>query len=342
MCSVLLKRQLLSRTENEKSVYLIELSIPDTNCKFEPGDIAFIYPQNNALFIEDILSRMSLSGNECVLDANVPLRTALRSHLELLIRPNILSTLPEELDFWQALELLHARYQSTFSAQMLCDWLKPMRPRAYSIASAQIKNPHVMELIVGLVTFKDLKGGINEGLSSGFLCKRLQINECVRTYVKTSHFKLPKDNNAPVIMVGPGTGIAPFKAFLEARKAMHATGLNWLFFGGRYRNQDFILQDLLEGYQQEGFLTHLDLAFSRDQDHKVYVQHKMLENAQALWNWLQKGAYFYICGDAKSMAKDVESSLCHIISSQGNLSEDQAMDYLKTLKAEGRYQKDVY
>jgi sulfite reductase (NADPH) flavoprotein alpha-component len=348
MHSVLLKRQLLSGVEDERSVYLVVLSIPNENCTFEPGDIVFIYPQNNAIFVEKLLTLMQLSGEEPIVDADakqtLTLHEALSSHFELLLKPSVFATLPshDEVNFWMALTSLKNRYKTDFSASILCNWLKPMRPRAYSIASAHMKSPHTIELIVGLVTFKNVEGGIGEGLSSGFLCKRLRINESLKIYVKSSHFKLPADDTKPVIMVGPGTGIAPFKAFLEARLLSKATGHNWLFFGGRHRDIDFIFEDFITHCQRENVLTRLDLAFSRDQEHKVYVQHRMMENADVLWEWLQKGAYFYICGEAKSMAKDVESTLLKIIENCGHLNSTQAEDFLKMLKNTGRYQKDVY
>ncbi|MDR0755331.1 MAG: hypothetical protein LBE99_00210 [Puniceicoccales bacterium] len=348
MRSVLLKRQLLSGVEDERSVYLVTLSVPNENCIFEPGDVVFIYPQNNAIFVEKLLALMQLPGEEPIVDADtkqiLTLYEALSSHFELLLKPSIFATLPSRDggDFWMALTSLKNRCRTDFSAALLCSWLKPMRPRAYSIASAYMQNPHVMELIVGLLTFKNVEGGIGEGLSSGFLCKRLRINESLKIYVKSSHFKLPVDDTKPVIMVGPGTGIAPFKAFLEARLLSKATGHNWLFFGGRHRDVDFILEDFITYCQRENVLTRLDLAFSRDQEHKVYVQHKMMENASVLWEWLQKGAYFYICGEAKSMAKDVESTLLKIIENCGHLNRTQAEDLLKMLKNTRRYQKDVY
>ena len=145
-----------------------------------------------------------------------------------------------------------------------------------------------------MVTFRDVKGGVCEGLSSGFLCKRLDIGDTVKIYLKPSRFRLPEDVSRPVIMVGPGTGIAPFKAFLEYRKAIQASGPNWLFVGGRHRENDFLLKDFLENLQKEKYLTRLDLAFSRDQDYKIYVQDRMKENAKELWDWFRQGAYFYI------------------------------------------------
>ena len=348
MHSVMLERQLLSKHIDEKSVYLIRFAIADAYCKFEPGDVVFICPKNNPDWVTRILQYVRLTGDELVVekDSNqqLPLREILSSHYELILRPSVLSELglKDSVDFWPTLVHLYEKAGSDFNIDTLLSWLKPMRPRAYSIASCQAAKPGVLELIVGLVTFRDINGGICEGLSSGFLCKRLQEGDSVTIYVKSTRFKLPQEPKSPVIMVGPGTGIAPFKAFLEARALEASNGGNWLFFGGRHRDNDFLLENQLAEYQKDGVLTYLDVAFSRDQDHKVYVQHKMVEKADVLWSWLQRGAYFYICGDAKLMAKDVESTLINIIAEQGHFDMEGAQAYLKALKQQGRYQKDVY
>ena len=347
MDSILIRRDLLSRNEDERSVYLLRLSLPDTQCKFEPGDVVYICPENNSQWIARCLAILQANPSKMVLNEegkSVALGNALKTEYELRLRPSVLAQFNEEQanDFWLCLAELRAQKGKDFDEQDVLSWLKPMRPRAYSIASAQKLLPNVLEVIVGLVTFRDVKGGVCEGLSSGFLCKRLPIGGTVKIYVKSSRFRLPQDPTRPVIMVGPGTGIAPFKAFLEHRKAIRATGKNWLFFGGRYRENDFLLQDFLENLKYNHHLTRLDLAFSRDQAYKIYVQDRMKEQAQALWSWFQQGAYFYICGDAKNMAKDVEEALLTIIQEQERLSLEEAQIYLKDLRLAGRYQKDVY
>lgn len=347
MHSTLIRRDLLSHNEDEKSVYLLRLSLPDPRCKFEPGDIVFICPENNPQWIARSLAILQAKPSTMVTNEEgekITLETALKAQYELRLRPSILAQFNEDQanDFWLCLAELRAQKGNVFHEQDVLSWLKPMRPRAYSIASAQKLLPNVLELIVGLVTFRDVKGGVCEGLSSGFLCKRLPVGGSVQIYVKPSRFRLPEDPSRPVIMVGPGTGIAPFKAFLEYRKATRATGQNWLFFGGRHRENDFILKDFLEDLQRNHHLHLLDLAFSRDQAYKIYVQDRMKEHAQKLWSWFQQGAYFYVCGDAKHMAKDVEETLLSIIQEQEHLSLEEAQTYLKDLRLAGRYQKDVY
>ncbi len=345
--STLIHRELLSHNEDEKSVYLLKLSLSNEQCNFQPGDVVFICPENNPKKVARALAILQAKANviiETEEGEKITLQEALTSQYELRLRPSILSNFSEEQasDFWLCLAELRAQKSNTFHEQHVIEWLKPMRPRAYSIASAQKYLPNALELIVGLVTFRDVKGGVCEGLSSGFLCKRLNVGHTVKIYLKPSRFKLPKDATRPVIMVGPGTGIAPFKAFLEYRKAIQASGPNWLFFGGRHRENDFLLEDFLENLKNEKYLTRLDLAFSRDQDYKIYVQDRMKENSKELWNWFRQGAYFYICGDAKHMAKDVEEALLSIIQSEEHLSLEEAQTYLKDLKLAGRYQKDVY
>ena len=347
MHSTLIRRDLLSRNEDEKSVYLLRFTLPDPQCKFEPGDIVFICPENNPQLIARTLAILQADATKIVLNEegeSITLEEALKSEYELRLRPSVLEQFSAEQanDFWVCIAELRAKKGSAFDEQDILTWLKPMRPRAYSIASAQKLLPNVLEVIVGLVTFRDVKGGVCEGLSSGFLCKRLPIGGTAKIYVKPSRFRLPEDPSRPVIMVGPGTGIAPFKAFLEHRKAIRATGKNWLFFGGRHRENDFILQDFLENLQHNYHLAHLDLAFSRDQAYKIYVQDRMKEQASLLWSWFQQGAYFYVCGDAKHMAKDVEEALLTIIQEQEHLSWEEAQIYLKDLRLAGRYQKDVY
>lgn len=347
MYSTLLDRILLSTNEDERSVYLIKLSLLEPNCHFEPGDIVFICPENNPKFVKRILSILQIPSNIIIKDVNgytYSIEEALLKHYELQFKTSILEQFPKEnpVDFWTYLAELRTKKGKFFQAQDVLTWLKPMRPRAYSIASAQSKLSNALELVVGLVTFRDIRGGVCEGLSSGFLCRRLQIGQKLNIYLKSSKFRLPENTNCPIIMIGPGTGIAPFKAFLEHRAITKAKGPSWLFFGGRHQANDFILKDFLQNLLNQNILTRLDTAFSRDQAYKIYVQDRMRENSQLLWDWIQQGAYLYICGDAKFMAKDVESVILEILQKEGQFNLETAQNYLKNLRSSGRYQKDVY
>jgi sulfite reductase (NADPH) flavoprotein alpha-component len=180
-------------------------------------------------------------------------------------------------------------------------------------------------------------------VASTYLADRLPIGECARVFVQHSaHFRPPPDRTRPMIMVGPGTGIAPFRAFLEEREVTGAPGKNWLFFGDQRRATDFLYEEQITEWQRRGHLTHLDLAFSRDQSDKLYVQHRMLERAAELWSWLEEGAHFYVCGDASRMAKDVDAALHEVIRSAGGKTEDEAAAIVAELKKSKRYQRDVY
>jgi len=222
--------------------------------------------------------------------------------------------------------------------------LSPLRPRLYSISSSMKAHPDEVHLTVGVVRYgRNDSARQRKGVCSTFLSERLVAGSTVGVFVQPSHgFKPPVDPKAPMIMVGPGTGIAPFRAFLEERRELGHTGPNWLFFGDQRRATDFLYQTELETFQQSGHLHKLDLAFSRDQAEKVYVQHKMLENGAEMWRWLQDGGHFYVCGDASRMAKDVDNALHRIAEEHGGLSTDAAKDYIATLSKTGRYGKDVY
>jgi sulfite reductase (NADPH) flavoprotein alpha-component len=189
----------------------------------------------------------------------------------------------------------------------------------------------------------DSHGRPRKGVCSTFLADRVENGTPVPVFTQVSHgFRLPADGNTPVIMVGPGTGIAPFRAFLEERQATAARGRNWLFFGDQKRSTDFLYRDQLETMFKDGVLTKLDLAFSRDQAEKIYVQHRMAEHAKELWAWLEEGAHFYVCGDARRMAKDVDAALHELIQKAGGKSAEQAAEYVAALKSARRYQRDVY
>jgi sulfite reductase (NADPH) flavoprotein alpha-component len=220
--------------------------------------------------------------------------------------------------------------------------LKKLAPRLYSISSSPKAHPGEVHLTVGAVRYES-HGRVRKGVASTFLADRVGDTEFVKVFVQPSHgFKPPSNGDTPMIMVGPGTGIAPFRAFLEERQAAGAKGKNWLFFGDQRRDTDFLYEEMLLSWQKAGLLTRLDLAFSRDQEQKVYVQDRMMESAAELWSWLEAGAHFYVCGDASRMAKDVDAALHKIIESAGGKSTDEARAYIARLKSDKRYQRDVY
>ena len=219
--------------------------------------------------------------------------------------------------------------------------LKRLQPRQYSISSSPKSDPGTVELTVSVVRFQTESGRARGGVCSTFLADGGGLTAPV--YLQRSgSFRPPAQGDAPMIMIGPGTGVAPFRAFLHDRRADGHTGRNWLFFGDQHADTDFYYRDELVGMHEDGFLTRLDVAFSRDQRQKVYVQDRMVEHGARLWQWLQDGAHVYVCGDAMRMAKDVDAALVGIAQQHGALSEEAAGDYVRSLAAEGRYARDVY
>jgi len=231
---------------------------------------------------------------------------------------------------------------SELTADALSSIMRKLPPRLYSIASSPKAHTDEVHLTVGVVRY-DANERPRKGVCSTYLADRIEEGEKADVFVTANkHFKLPSDPNAPIIMVGPGTGIAPFRAFIEEREATGAKGKNWLFFGDQHYLTDFLYQTEWQSYLEDGLLTKLDVAFSRDQKNKVYVQDRMRENAKDLYAWLMDGASFYVCGDASRMAHDVDKALHDIIAQEGGLSEEEATDFVKKLKADKRYLRDVY
>ena len=220
--------------------------------------------------------------------------------------------------------------------------LGKLQPRLYSIASSPRKYPDEIHLTVGVVTL-EVDGRLRKGVCSTYMADRIPDNALVPTFVQASKtFRLPEDPATPIIMIGPGTGIAPFIAFLQDRETTGATGENWLFFGDQHEATDFLYRKEITEWVEKGLLTRLDTAFSRDQDTKIYVQTRMQESGAEFWSWLEKGAVVYVCGDAKRMAVDVDNALHAIIRDHGKLSEEQAAEFVQTMKSEHRYLRDVY
>lgn len=246
------------------------------------------------------------------------------------------------VDTADLLDVLRRYPPARMEAEELVGLLPQLQPRLYSISSSLLAHPGEVHLTVGVVRYA--RGGrTRKGVASTFLAERLAAGGEVRVFVHPSHrFQLPDSGDTPMIMVGPGTGIGPFRAFLGERRATGATGKNWLFFGDQCRATDFLYEAEAHEFQAAGVLTRLDLAFSRDQAAKIYVQDRMIERARELWEWLDDGAHFYVCGDAKRMANDVDKALQQVVSTQGGLSATDAKAYVAAMAKSGRYQRDVY
>jgi sulfite reductase (NADPH) flavoprotein alpha-component len=229
-----------------------------------------------------------------------------------------------------------------FTPQEFVALLAKLQPRLYSVASSLRVFPDQVHLIVDVIRYES-RGRIRKGVASSFLADRAADVPVPVYPASAKHFHMPEDHSIPLIMVGPGTGIAPFRAFLQERQALGAKGKNWLFYGAQREKCDYVYRDEFHQMKQDGILTRMDCAFSRDQAHKIYVQHRMLENAPEIWKWIDsEGAQFFVCGDARRMAKDVDAALRKIVQEQGGKSVEEANTYVEALKSDKRYKRDVY
>lgn len=352
---------------SSKETRHLEISLADSGLTYEPGDSLGIYPTNCPEVVDDIITLTRLDPEALVSNSEsreVTLREALSKDYDItglsqlflkkyasLARSEHLDALLGEKDKSNLKSYLYGREISdtlkdfpveALSPQDLVNLLRKMPPRLYSIASSLKAHPDEVHLTVATVRYQS-NGKLRKGVCSTYLSDRVGPDDRIPVFVHhNKNFRLPTNPTDPIIMVGPGTGIAPFRAFVEERREIGASGKNWLFFGDQHFTTDFLYQVEWQQALSEGTLHRLDLAFSRDTDEKVYVQHRMKEKAADLWAWLQEGAYFYVCGDASRMAKDVHETLLQIAREQGGLSDDNAQDWLKSLQKEKRYQRDVY
>jgi sulfite reductase (NADPH) flavoprotein alpha-component len=269
-------------------------------------------------------------------------RDAADTFLRDLLNPGVRTELDLYLHGREIIDFLLESPKLGFQPEEFVKLLRKLQPRLYSIASSLKAHPEQVHLTVDTLRY-EAHGRQRHGVSSTFLADRVTESTPLPVFIQTAkHFRPPEKRDAPMIMVGPGTGIAPFRAFLQERRAIGATGKNWLFFGAQRSATDFFYREELEAMQASGTLTRLDTAFSRDQADKVYVQHRMVEHAAELWRYLDEGAHFYVCGDAKRMAKDVDDALHEVIRQAGGRSEDDAKEYVAGMKKAKRYQRDVY
>lgn len=362
----MLVNRLLTAADSSKETRHYEISIAGSALSYEAGDAMCVVPTNCPELVADILKALGCSGNEeePVNSELMPLSEALRTHFEIkLPSKELLEEIAnrsgdQELNallhngdkdklsdyLWgrDTLDLLQQFPGMEFSAAEFLRLLKPLQHRAYSISSSSKKHPDAVHLTVASVRY-DAHGRHHKGVCSTYLADLVNEETDVRIFfTPNNNFRVPSDDSLPMIMVGPGTGIAPFRAFLQEREARNASGKNWLFFGDRNAATDFIYREEIEAMQSGGLLTRLDLAFSRDQAEKIYVQDRMLEHGAELYEWLEQGGYFFVCGDAYRMAKDVDQALHEVIRIHGNKSADEAAEYVNQLKKDKRYVRDVY
>ncbi len=360
--------RLLTLGGSEKETRHYELSLAGSGLVYECGDSIGLFGANCPTLVEDLLRSLHFSGEEPVPNPDgviKPIRQALiedyaitqpdKKFLKALVEkadaaPTLHEMLTDPLrkkdldDYLWGLEIIDFLLDhpsAKFTPEEFTGILRKLQPRLYSIASSLKAHPEEVHLTVASVRY-DSHGRKRKGVASTFLADRVDTGTSIPVFVHTAKgFRLPEDGATPIIMVGPGTGVAPFRAYIEERRATGATGKNWLFFGEQRSQADFFYRDEFEAAVAVGQLK-LTTAFSRDQAHKIYVQHRMLEEAAEIWRWLEEGAHFFVCGDAARMAKDVDVALHQIVEKEGGKSPEEAAAYIETLKKEKRYKRDVY
>ncbi|PCK21226.1 assimilatory sulfite reductase (NADPH) flavoprotein subunit [Bacillus pumilus] len=355
------------RGSNKETRHL-ELSLEGSGLVYEPGDSLGIYPTNDPALVDELILACGWDAEEAVTvhknGDTLPLKEALTSHFEMTV---LTKPLLQKIASFTKSEDLHAlleegnqeKLKEYIAGRDLLDAARDFGPfegtaadftsilrkipaRLYSIASSLKANDEEVHLTIGAVRY-DAHGRERQGVCSILCAERLQIGDTLPVYIQhNQNFKLPHDADAPIIMVGPGTGIAPFRSFMQEREEIGANGKSWLFFGDQHFVTDFLYQTEWQKWLKDGVLTKMDVAFSRDTEEKVYVQHQMKKHSKELFEWLEQGAYVYVCGDEKHMAHDVHGTLLSIIQEEGAMSKEKAESYLANLQQQKRYQRDVY
>lgn len=347
-----------------------EISLAGSGLNYEVGDSLGLFATNDPALVTEIIAAIGATGEESVPGADgqpKALRAALTSDfvitqpskefLKAIVEkagpaladlaalandPAQKKALEDYLWGLEFIDFLNAHPSVKWEVEEFVKTLRKLQPRLYSIASSLKANPEAVHLTVATVRYES-NGRMRKGVASTFLAERWESDTKANVFIHTAkHFRLPENTDTPVIMVGPGTGVAPFRAYLQERKVTGAKGRNWLFFGEQTRSKDFLYEQELTGLVADGILNRLDVAFSRDQEHKIYVQDKMREAGADLWAWLQEGAHFYVCGDGARMAKDVDTELHRIAETHGGKTPEEAAAFVESLKKEKRYKKDVY
>ncbi|POT56456.1 sulfite reductase subunit alpha [Citrobacter amalonaticus] len=355
--------QKITGRDSEKDVRHIEIDLGDSGLRYQPGDALGVWYQNDPALVKELVELLWLKGDEPVTvdGKTLSLTEALQWHFELTVNTgNIVENYATLTRSESLLPLVGDKAQlqhyaattpivdmvrfspAQLDAQTLVDLLRPLTPRLYSIASSQAEVESEVHVTVGVVRY-DIEGRARAGGASSFLADRVEEDGEVRVFIEhNDNFRLPANPQTPVIMIGPGTGIAPFRAFMQQRAADGAEGKSWLFFGNPHFTEDFLYQVEWQRYVKEGVLSRIDLAWSRDQKEKIYVQDKLRQQGAELWRWINEGAHIYVCGDANRMAKDVEQALLEVIAEFGGMDAETADEFLSELRVERRYQRDVY
>ncbi|MCQ8228797.1 NADPH-dependent assimilatory sulfite reductase flavoprotein subunit [Pantoea trifolii] len=355
--------QKITGRDSDKDVRHIEIDLGDSGLRYQPGDALGVWFENDDALVQELLQLVWLKGDEPVevQGKNLSLAEALKTHFELTVNtPQIVEQYaglsrndallalagdkPKLQSYAQSFPIVDMVRQAPteLNAEQLTGLLRPLTPRLYSIASSQAENETEVHITVGAVRF-EIDGRQRGGGASTWLADRIEEDGEIRVFIEhNDNFRLPANPETPVIMIGPGTGIAPFRSFMQQRDNDGAGGKNWLFFGNPHFTDDFLYQVEWQKYVKDGLLTHIDLAWSRDQAEKVYVQDKIRAKGAEVWRWLQEGAHLYVCGDANRMAKDVEQALLDVVVEHGGMDRETADEFLSELRIERRYQRDVY
>jgi sulfite reductase (NADPH) flavoprotein alpha-component len=343
----------LNGTGSTRETWHVEFAFEDPRFTYEPGDAIGLLPENDPALVDELLKAVGLSSDAALLlklqksyDVTTLSRSAVENYAKLTGRSDVKALLEGEAYTRFAADRqlidLFETYPEKLAAEQLVGLLRPLPGRLYSVASSLKAHPGEAHLLVGAVRWTS-HGKTRKGVSSTYLGERRKVGSTARIYVKPNrHYRLPADGHTPIIMIGAGTGVAPYRAFVEERVATGAKGKSWLFFGERNFTNDFLYQLEWQDYLASGDLTKIDVAFSRDQPEKIYVQHRLWERRAEVRDWLEEGAHIYVCGDEKGMAKDVDATLVKILAEAAKGDEDAGRAKLKELTKAGRYQRDVY
>lgn len=363
LTAALAVNQKITGRHSDKDVRHIEIDLGDSGLRYQPGDALGIWYENDPALVSELTGLLWLQGDEPV-EVNgqtLALADALQKHFELTVNTpqiveqyaalsrneTLLALVADKAKLQHYAQIMPIvdmvrQAPTELRAEQLTSLLRPLTPRLYSIASSQAETESEVHITVGAVRY-EIDGRARAGGASSFLADRLQEDSEIRVFIEhNDNFRLPANPDAPVIMIGPGTGIAPFRAFMQQRDNDGASGKNWLFFGNPHFTEDFLYQVEWQKYVKNGLLTHIDLAWSRDQEQKVYVQDKIRARGAEVWRWIQEGAHIYVCGDANRMAKDVEQALLDVVVGHGGMDRETADEFLSELRIERRYQRDVY
>ncbi len=358
----ILDRIKLNGAGSTKEVFHIELSLEDSGITYQPGDAIGIIPKNPEPLVNELLAKLKFDGNAVFKNGHDDsIKNHLQKYYEIsLLSKEFLEKYNEKAQNDELKKIINNRpyltpflaendvydvldkYPTDFSVEEFLTMLPKLKPRLYSIASSALAHPDEVHLTVAALRYEN-KNRQKRGVCSTMLADQITLDDSIEIYVDENPiFRLPQDDNTPIIMIGPGTGIAPFRAFVEERAERGAKGKNWVFFGEQHFTTDFLYQTEWQNSLKKGVISNFDVAFSRDQEEKIYVQHKIEKNSKEFYQWIESGAIIYVCGDKDKMAKDVLKTIINVVAEQGNLSEEKALEYVNTLRQTKRYLEDVY